>query len=124
MNSYTKFRTPGGEEMIILARADYDRLVDAADRNADIAAADAVMRRVASGEDEFVPSDLVDAILAGENRVKAWRLYRGMTLDQLGKATGMSKSYLSQIENGRRAGAIDKLKLISAALKLTLDDLV
>jgi len=124
MNTHTKFKTPGGEEMVVLPSADYDRLVEAAERATDIAAADEIMHRIATGEDEIVPSELVDAILGGQNKVKAWRLYRRMTLEQLGNAAGLSKSYLSQIENGRREGTIDKMKLIAKALKLTLDDLV
>lgn len=124
MNTYAKFTTPGGEEMVVLPSADYDRLVEAAERATDITAADAVMRRIAAGEDEIVPSELVDAILGGQNSVKAWRLHRRMTLEQLGKAAGLSKSYLSQIENGHREGTIDKMKLIANALRLTLDDLV
>lgn len=124
MSTHTTFKTPRGEEMVVLSRADYDHLVDAADTAADIAAANEVMRRVAAGEDEFVPSDLADAILDGQNKVKAWRRHRKMTLEQLARTAGVSKSYLSQIENGHRVGAVDKLKGIADALKLSIDDLL
>lgn len=46
-----------------------------------------------------------------------------MTLETLAGATGLSKPYLSQIETGKRVGGIDTLKLIAAALGVTLDDL-
>jgi len=124
MNAPTTFKTPSGEEMVVLPRVDYDKLVDAAEMTADVAAFDEFQRALAAGEEEFVPFEMVDRMLAGENPIRAWRRHRGMTLKQLAAKTGLTGNYLSQIETGKRVGTVDKLQRIAAALNLTLDDIV
>jgi DNA-binding XRE family transcriptional regulator len=80
-------------------------------------------RAIAAGE-ELVPGDIVFAILDGENPVKVWREYRGMTQQQLAEAAGISASYLSQIESGKRTDSAEVLVAIAKALRLTVDDLL
>lgn len=89
----------------------------------DTEAYDAAMQAIAEGE-ELVPMELVDAMLDGENPIRVWREYRGLTQQQLAAAAGISKSYLSQIESGTRTGSTEVLSAIAAALDLTLDDVV
>jgi transcriptional regulator with XRE-family HTH domain len=72
---------------------------------------------------EFVPAEIADRLIAGERPVKVWRGYRGMTQKQLADAAGISKPYLSQIENGLRDASIGVLRALAAALKVDLDDL-
>lgn len=124
MNAPTTFRTPSGEEMVVLPRAEYDRLLEATEMAADVAAFDEVQRALAAGEEEFIPFEMVDRMLAGESPIRVWRQYRGLTLDQLAAKTGLAANYLSQIETGKRVGTVDKLKAIAEALNLTLDDIV
>lgn len=57
------------------------------------------------------------AELAGDHPVKAWRNYR-MTQDALAQAAGLSKPYLSQIENRSRAGSRDALQKLAKALDM------
>lgn len=117
------FKSPSGEEMVILSRVEYDRLLDAADMASDVAAFDEATRALKSGEEEAVPAAFIEAMLEGESLVRLWRKHRGMTLEALARATGLSRPYLSQIETGKRVGGIDTLKLIASALGVTLDDL-
>jgi DNA-binding XRE family transcriptional regulator len=124
MNALTTFRSPSGDEMVVLPRTEYDRLLDAAEMAADVAAYDKVKEAFERGEEEYVPADVVHRMIAGENLVRVWRQYRGLTLEQLAERAGISKSFLSQIETGKRAGTVDKLQLIAAALNLTIDDIV
>jgi transcriptional regulator with XRE-family HTH domain len=67
---------------------------------------------------------VVYAILDGGNPVKVWREYREMTQQQLAAAAGISASYLSQIESGKRRGSAEVLAAIARALRLTVDDLL
>ena len=60
-----------------MPQADYDRLIDAAEHAEDIAAYDRVEARLDSGEDELVPADIAERLLAGENPVRVWREHRG-----------------------------------------------
>ncbi|EYS95412.1 XRE family transcriptional regulator [Cupriavidus sp. SK-4] len=85
-------------------------LIEAAD---DVALFDA-----AKAEDDGfrVPAAVLDAELAGDHPVKAWRNYRRMTQDALARACGLSKPYLSQIENRSRPGSHDALRKLAKAL--------
>jgi DNA-binding XRE family transcriptional regulator len=90
---------------------------------ADIQAYDNAKAQIAAGE-ELVPSEVVYALLDGENPFRVWREYRGLTQQQLADQVGISKPYLSQLEAGKRRGGVEVLKRIAQALKLTLEDLM
>ena len=58
------------------------------------------------------------------DRLKSWRLKRGLTLDDLSEATGISPSTISRLEGGKRAPNLELVIPIARALRLELDDLV
>ena len=80
--------------------------------------------RLATGEEELLPSAMVDAILDGQNRVRVWREHRGLTAAALAKQAGIPLAYLSQIETGKRVGTVETYRKSAAALGITLDDLI
>ncbi len=67
----------------------------------DIRDYDAVKTAIERGEQEVIPSEVAYAILDGENLIKVWREYRGLTQLQLAEAVGISTPYLSQIEKNK-----------------------
>jgi len=77
----------------------------------------------ATRNQESVPAELVDRLLARENPVKVWREYRGLTQRALAAQAGLNFSYLSQIETGARKGTTATMKKIAEALGIDLDDL-
>lgn len=115
--------TIDGEPFVALPRQAYEKLVEAAEDAADLAAVEKFKRRLAAGEEEFVPSTVVDRILSGESAVRVWREHRGMTVAALAEQAGITQPYLSQIETGKREGTLRTMKKIAEALKLGLDDL-
>ncbi|NJN93979.1 MAG: helix-turn-helix transcriptional regulator [Anaerolineales bacterium] len=90
----------------------------------DIRDYDLVRALVEQGEEELIPSDVLYAIMDGENPIKVWREYRQLTQQQLAEGTGISTPYLSQIETGKRTGSTEVLISIAKALKVTLDEIV
>lgn len=84
----------------------------------------ALERAIAAPDEEAVPQALVEKLLAGENPIKVWRIYRGLTQMQLAEKTGLSQSYLAMIETGEREGTVKALRQIAKALKVDIDDLV
>ena len=112
-----------GQRMAVLTVADYERLIDLAEDNADALAAARAEQRRKEGE-EYLPAEMVDRLLAGESRLKTWRKHRGMTLDSLSKATGLSTPFLSQIENSQRRGAPAIWRKLAEALAVTVDDIL
>ncbi len=116
--------TIDGEDFVALSREAYERLVEAAEDAADSAAIARFEQRLTAGEEEFVPSAMVDRILAGENLVRVWREHRGLTVSALAEMAGIAQPYLSQIETGKREGTLQTMKKIAGALRVKLDDLV
>lgn len=113
----------GKPEWAVIQYADYQRLVEAAEMLQDVRDYDEAKKAIENGE-ELVPSEVVYAILDGENPIKVWREYRGLTQRQLAEAVGISTPYLSQLETGKRKGATEVLSATAEALGLSLDDIV
>jgi len=57
-------------------------------------------------------------------RLKRVRSQRGVTLHDLSERTGISKSTLSRLENGRRRPSLELLLPLAQAYRIPLDDLV
>ena len=76
-----------------------------------------------SGDQERVPIELVDRLLAGENPVKVWREHRSLSQRVLAAQAGLNFTYLSQIETGARKGTVKTMKKLAEALGVDLDDL-
>lgn len=115
--------TPAGERLVLLPEAEYEALLDAAEDAVDIAAVEEFERKLASGEEEYIPFEVVKRFLAGESPVRVWREHRGLTATALAEAAGIGQGFLSQIETGKRDGTVETLKKIAAVLKVTIDDL-
>ena len=71
-----------------------------------------------------VPAETVNAILSGVSPLRAWRENYGINVASLAKQVGVSKSYLSQIENRRKRGTLSLYRRISLVLGVPIDDLV
>lgn len=82
------------------------------------------LEQVDRDDDGFrVPLEVVESIVAGVHPVRAWRESRGMTQEALAEQAGVSAPYVSQIESGRRVGALRTLRRIAAVLDVPLDEL-
>ena len=80
--------------------------------------------KLARGEDEVVPAEVVERLVGGESPVKVWREHRGLTQEDLGEKVGLSGSYLSQTESGKREGTVRVYTALARALGVDVDDLV
>ena len=73
---------------------------------------------------EYFPAEVVDRLLAGDNPIRVYRTYRGITQKQLAEGAGINPVYLSQIETGKRAGSLRTLSAIAKALGVEAGDLI
>jgi ribosome-binding protein aMBF1 (putative translation factor) len=94
----------------------------AEDRADALAAADAERRR-RDGE-EYLPAEMADRLIAGENPLRVWRKHRGMTLASLATATGTEYSMLSRIETGKLQGRPALWRRLAEALGVSADDIL
>ena len=114
----------GKPEWAVLPYEEYLQLIEQAELLEDIRDFDTMSAAIERGEEELIPSEVVYAILDGENPIKVWREYRGLTQQQLADKVKISKPYLSQIETGKRTGTTEILSLIAKALDVSLDEVV
>lgn len=115
-----KIVTEKGETLVVLSLEEYEALIDAA----DAAMAKHVLAEIEAGRQEWVPSEIVDRLLNGENRIRVWRDHRGLSAIDLAEKAGISAAYLSELEAGKKNGGIATLKKLAVALGIDLDDLV
>ena len=106
---------------VTIPRSEYEALRAALDCLEDAAAVAAYR---ATRADESAPIEVADRLLAGDNPLRVWRRHRGMTQQALAAAIGIGKSYLSEIESGKKDGSIRVIKAAAKALDVDLDDLV
>jgi mRNA interferase RelE/StbE len=111
-------------EMVTIPREEYERLREAAEDLADIAAYDRVKADLAAGREELIPSEFVDRMLGGESPLRVYREFRGMTQSALSAAAGVNRVQIADIEAGRKSGSIDTVRKLATALGVTIDDLV
>ena len=119
-------KTPRGE-VAILPRKDYELLAAKAsefDEDAGAARIVARAKKGASSGSPLLPKDVVDRLANGENPVRVLREWRGETQMYLSLKTDLSQGYISDIENGRRVGTVEALRLIANVLNVPLDLLV
>lgn len=58
------------------------------------------------------------------SRVQALRKQKGLTQEALAHGVGLGRSYIAEIETGRRNPSLDSLKLIADGLGVSLSKLV
>jgi len=117
-------RSPSGEELVVLPRAEYEALLERADQEAedaeDIAIYDSRKAELAAGG-SVLPLEVSAAILRGDSRLKAIRNWRRETQLHLNFKTGIAQGYLSDLETGRRTGTPETLAKLAQALEVPVD---
>lgn len=107
-------------DMVTIPRAEYERLLAAAEDLADVTAFD---RAIAAGG-EGMPHDALARIIAGESPVTVIRAWRGLTAAELARRAGLHRVQIHDIESGRRSGSVVTMRKIADALGVPLDDVV
>ncbi len=120
--------TPAGEELVLLSRAEYERLAALAaeveEDAADVAAYDAAMAEIAARGDSALPVEVSASLLRGASLVTAIRKWKGVKQTELAERAGLSQGYLSDIESRRRKGAKETREAIARALDVPTEWLV
>jgi len=111
-----------GRQMAILPIEDYQRLIEIVEDKADEAAADKSKQRRMEGE-EYLPATMVDRILEGENPLKVWREYRGVSGIELARLANVHASTISKLEKGQRQGTRAVWRALADALRVESQDI-
>jgi DNA-binding XRE family transcriptional regulator len=116
-------KTAGGEELAILPKSEYERLVKLL-ADEDVGTARVVRNareKIASGLEVMLPKAVVDRLAAHENPIRVLREWRAMTQDELAVAVSITQGYLSDLEAGKRKGPVALHQKISRELGVPID---
>ena len=114
-------KSPKGDDIVILSRKEYDRLLVAA--NEDVIDATIARKAIARNEETLSEAEM-DELLAARTPLAFWRKKRGLTQTELAKAAGIAQGFLSEIESGLKTGDVTVLQRIAIALEISLLELV
>jgi len=124
MRKVQYIKTPAGDDLAVLPRADLEALIRIAENAEDAAIIREGLAALESGAEEPIPHAFATRLIAGENPVRVFREWRGLTQPALAKASGLSQSHLSLIESGRRGPGRKALQRLAEALGVSAEDLV
>src|SRR5260370_39925106 len=96
-------KSPKGDDIVILSRKEYDRLLVAA--NEDVTDAAVAKKAIARNEETLNEAEM-DELLAAKTPLAFWRKKRGLTQTALAKSAETPQGFLSAIESGRKTGEV------------------
>lgn len=111
------FTTPKGEEMAILPRAELEALTDAAEHARALADYHA-------GRLPGLTPEQTREFVASNSPLAFWRKHRGLTQAALASEAGIAQNYLSDLENGKRAGPVELWLKLSRILDVPVEALI
>jgi DNA-binding XRE family transcriptional regulator len=114
----------GQPEWAVLPYEEYQRLLAAEEMLGDMQAYDEIRAALVQGDEELVPAALANQLLDGQNPIRVWRIYRGLTQAGLAERAGISPAYLSQLEASKRVGTAEVLGRLAAQLQVAVDDII
>lgn len=104
MVNFQVIKSPTGDDMVVIAKRDFDdllaRIADLDEDAADAAIFDARMADLT--ETSKLPAEVSMAILKGENRLRAIRKYAELSQAEVAQMANKSQGYISDLESGRR----------------------
>ena len=115
-------------DTVTLTRAEYDALISRVEDAEDNVAIDRLEARIekegfAAATADYLSGELIARLVAGEHPIRIWRLHRGLTRETLAVSAGVSPSYLTEIETGRKTGSLRAMVKLATALRVSLDDI-
>lgn len=110
----------GKVEYFIVPKKDFEHLMELAEDAKDLQAA----KKFNPARQETFPEEVADRLFDGENKLRVYREYRKQSRKELAKKVGISESYISHMELGKRKGSAGKLKKIAEALNIEVDLLI
>ena len=119
----TEILTIKGEKFAVLPFNLYEKLMEKLEDLQDIADCKEIKAQIARGEMELFPANVVNAIINGENKIKVYREYRGLTQAELATQANLSLAMIKKLESSETSGSIKSLKTIAKVLCLDLDDI-
>ncbi len=114
----------GKPAFAVLPYDEYKALLEVAEDADDVAVLARFAERYAKGEEETVPAEVVDRLLAGESPLRVWREHRGMSAAQVAEAVGVTPAHVSKLESGKGDPSVAVLTKLAKVLGTSLEELI
>jgi hypothetical protein len=105
MNTVVSFKTPNGEDMIVLSKSDYEALLEKAELLEDVAAVDAYHRKLAAGEEEAIPEEFANRLIDGDSPIRVYRELRGLSARNWPRRPVSARPFFPKSRPERRTAA-------------------
>lgn len=115
--------TESGEELVVLARRDYDALLaclgdETAEDRRTVEIARATRSALDAGTEFLLPVWFSDGLRAGLDPLRVVREHFGRTPDRMAGEAGITAEHLADLESGSQPPSIPVLDAISASVAL------
>jgi len=114
----------GKPEWAVIPYGEFIKIQEILEDAEDIKDIEENLKAIEENREIIIPGEVTFAIIDGTHPIRAWREYKNMRINELAKKIGISGSYLSQIENGKRNPTIETLKNIASALDIEPEILI
>jgi len=114
----------GKPEWVVIPYGEFIKIQEILEDAEDIKDIEENLKAIEENREIIIPGEVTFAIIDGTHPIRAWREYKNMRINELAKKIGISGSYLSQIENGKRNPTIETLKNIASALDIEPEMLI
>ena len=85
----------------------------------------AVEARIASGEEELIPADVVDRFIDGKPPpLRVWREFRHLARTDPARVSGVNRVRIVEIEAGRGTGSAHALRKLAEAPGVAVEDII
>ena len=114
----------GQPEWAVIPYREFIKIQEILDDAEDINDLEENLRAIAEKQEIIIPGEVTFAIIDGTHPIRAWRKYKKINIKELAKTVGISGSYLSQIETGKKNLTIETLKDIAKAVEIDVEMLI
>lgn len=114
----------GKPEWAVIPYGEFIKIQEILEDAEDIKDIEENLKAIEENREIIIPGEVTFAIIDGTHPIRAWREYKKLRINELAKKIGISGSYLSQIENGKRNPTIETLKNIASALDIEPEMLI
>ena len=115
--------TPGGEELALIPRADFEALKDAVERLESLEHTQALTEYREGRLPGLTPEEAL-AFAEAPSPLAFWRKRADLTQGALAEKVGVAQNYLSDVETGKRAGPVSLWLKLSTVLMVPIEALV
>jgi DNA-binding XRE family transcriptional regulator len=117
----------GRKNFVKLPELEFNKMLEELEDLRDIHAVRSAKKSIASGEMETFPAALARALMEAKHsgdKIAIWRKYRKIKRNQLAEKIGVTGSYISMLEAGKRNGDAKLFKKIADCLECDVEALL